>query len=106
MCEPLHTPAIFRVDAATGTGLDPSCDARPRIPGKECIAPSRAAWVGISIRCGGRRPRQLISMTILPWRQRSLGAFGAVNAVSLHVERGRITFDACISMPRRVWHVL
>jgi len=45
-------------------------------------------------------------MTILPWQQRCLGAFGAVNAVSFYVERGRITFDACISMPRRVWHVL
>ena len=40
------------------------------------------------------------------WQQRSLGAFGAVNAVSLNVERGRVTFDVCISMPRRAWHVL
>ena len=31
------------------------------------------------------------------------GACGAVNSVSLYVERGGVTFNACMSRPRHAW---
>ncbi len=69
------------------------------MPGTGSIAPPRAGWIGIpSGREAGTTKADIRDETTVA--AALFGAYGAVNAVSLYVERGRETFDVVIKWSR------